>query len=185
MPKRDGSFKRMEELSVTERLAEPNCCQKHWYDFLALRLKGMSVLDVGAGTGYGIDTFREVGIVVHGIDPLPLRKDIEGTTVQRIASKSYDAVIAVDVIEHVEDDIDFFANMTRVARKCVFLSTPNWDVSHAVNPYHVREYTPKELTGFLSGYTYTPFTSDGAARIWPVTTLAEASNNFGVMVNVK
>jgi hypothetical protein len=68
-----------------------------------------------------------------------------GTPIAVIGDGEADAVTAFDVIEHVAEDAEFLLHLVRVARRHVFLTTPNWHVSRAANPCHVREYTPAQL----------------------------------------
>jgi 2-polyprenyl-3-methyl-5-hydroxy-6-metoxy-1,4-benzoquinol methylase len=189
MPKREGGFIRMETLPIEERRSGPGRCQDHWHRFLAPWVKARSVLDVGAGHGFGMDIMHEMGASsVCGIDPLPLRDDIFDTSIEVVQEKAYDVVTACDVIEHIEDDVGFFRALMRVAREYVFISTPNWNISHAENQYHAREYTPDELHLFLEsnapGKHCTFFSSDLYFAIRAVKTLNDAEHNFGVLVNV-
>lgn len=172
MPRRDGPVVPMETLSIERRRAEPDHCQEHWYHYATARLRGMSVLDVGAGTGYGLDILQAGGATpVFGIDPQPLRDYIAPVPIADVASASYDAVLAVDVIEHVEDDRAFLADLLRVARRHVFISTPNWNHWRCTNPHHFREYTPEELAGILSGRRYDALQSDSHNRVHGVASL--------------
>lgn len=185
MPTRIGPVTRMETLSREERLLEPDFCQAHWYKFVAEKCYGLSVLDVGAGTGYGLDILQAAGAgPVCGIDPAPLRPYILPVPIREVTTASYDAVLAVDVIEHVEDDAAFFEDLLRVARKLVFLSTPNWTISQCVNRFHYREYTPEELSELLhrQKYPYALYTSDACGIVSSITDLAAAANSFGVLI---
>lgn len=190
MPRRKKGFTRMETLTVEARLAQPDYCQEMWYRLLAPWARGRTVLEVGAGTGYGVDILRAAGaIVVHGLDPLPLRTDIINTPFETVNPKTYDMTVACDVIEHVEDDEGFLAQMIAVAREYAFFSTPNWNVSRAENEYHVREYSPEELRKLLfrhlpDRWRYTFFSSDAERRVRVVGDLRECENNFGVLVDV-
>lgn len=190
MPRREEGFIRMETLTVEERLAQPDFCQQHWYWLLAPWVRGRAVVEVGAGTGYGVDIMRAAGaVVVHGLDPLPLRDDIINTPFEMVNPNSYDVAVACDVIEHVEEDADFLAQLLRVAREYAFFSTPNWNVSHAQNDYHVREYTPEELRALLAREVpdrrrYTFFSSDAQCNVRAVADLRDCENNFGVLIDV-
>jgi len=187
MPRRDGPVVFMETLSVEERRAECKRFQEHWYRLVGVTwAEGRSILDVGAGTGYGMDIMRSAGATkVDGIDPLPLRPDIAAIPIAAIPTKSYDLVVACDVIEHVEEDVRFFADLIRVARQNVFIATPNWNVSRAKNLYHVREYTPAELRALIGTRNYVALTSDDALSIMPIEKLEDASSNFGVYITVR
>src|SRR5207245_861952 len=46
----------------------------------------------------------------------------------------------------------FVAQLARVARKALFVSTPNFALSRNAHPYHVREYAPHELLRLFSGH---------------------------------
>ena len=99
-------------------------------------------------------------------------------------------VVSVEVIEHVEDPALFLAQLSRIARQGMSLSSPNWTGSRCNWPYHLREYTPKEFFEVLSPHgkvTLFKGTSDGCEvfrikypaihflqnrlRVFPVTAL--------------
>ena len=58
-----------------------------------------------------------------------------------IENKSYDIVTCFDVIEHVVQDKPFFNKLLDVACEAVFITTPNFSRSSAVNIAHCREYS--------------------------------------------
>lgn len=150
MPNREGPAQRIEALPVAERIAAGMNCQAHWYQFLSPLACALgqprTVLDVGAGDGTGLRFFSEAA-AVRGIDPLPLSESVEAAPVSSMPDASFDLVTAIDVIEHVDDDRVFLDELLRISRLGVFISTPNWDRWHCVNPFHLREYTVHELLG--------------------------------------
>ena len=68
------------------------------------------------------------------------------------ADESFDYVISFQVIEHIKNDKEFVAEVSRVLRKGgkFIVSTPNAPMSLTRNPWHVREYTAEELKKLLS-----------------------------------
>jgi SAM-dependent methyltransferase len=107
------------------------------------------VLDVGCGSGEGLKILAGTARKAVGIDLDERLKrndlDIQIKDLREIPDKSFDAVVCIDVIEHVEDDEALVRQLIRVARKYVFVSTPNFAVNLNLWPYHVREYTPREF----------------------------------------
>jgi ubiquinone/menaquinone biosynthesis C-methylase UbiE len=100
-----------------------------------------SVLDVGAGTGRGVAHFidRHDGLEVRGVEPVRAMID-EAERRHRIPTGciveasgdplpfgdgSFDAVCELGVLHHVADPNAIVAEMTRVARRAVFLSDEN------------------------------------------------------------
>ena len=131
--------------------------QMGWYRLAATKIVGDSVLDVGAGMGEGLrvlaaHTPRALGIEVD--DRLRRADDVE-IEIRDLASMpddSFDTVVCVDVIEHVESDRAFVEQLMRVARRRVFVSTPNYAMSLNEWPFHVREYTPRQLHRMLERF---------------------------------
>lgn len=102
-----------------------------------------SCLDVGGGMGEGLSILRRRSRSARAIDQDARLAEfgVELGDVADEADRSYDWVVAVDVIEHVAEDRAFLECLWRVARKGIFLATPNLD-HHPGRawPYHVREY---------------------------------------------
>jgi len=186
MPAQQGEIRRMEKDSVSVRRSFRDRQQEHWYELASKFVSGLSVVDVGAGTGYGLEILKAHGAaLVDGIDPLPVGPDVRLGRVEDLSSDSFDVVIASDVIEHVDDDRGFLAGLLRVARKGVFLSTPNWNYSHCLNVYHLREYTPEEMEDLLRGSTYEPWGVDDRPPLklpWRVPRFMDAPTGFGVWI---
>ena len=145
----------MENLVLDVRMRiEKHQYQAHWYRHVSSMVRGKSILDIGTGSGYGLTILREgEATEVEGFHVAEL-PGVKKATIQDYADRSFDWVSAIDVVEHVEGDREFFRQLLRVAREAVFVSTPNWNVSHARNPYHVREYTPKELRDLLESFGF-------------------------------
>lgn len=121
--------------------------QLPWYEFAAAIVKDSKVLDAGCGLGVGLEILRRTAKEAIGqdLDPRLERPGIVIGSLSDVPSKSYDAVTCIDVIEHVEDDRGFVAELCRIARRLVFATTPNWTITRCQWPYHIREYTPREL----------------------------------------
>jgi SAM-dependent methyltransferase len=130
------------------------------------------VLDLGCGCGYGSAHLAEApGRLVVGLDQSVeatgygrshypssrLRFLRAGATAVPIRSGALDAVVAMEMIEHVEDAKAVLSESRRVLKAggLLLVSTPNRLVTGTVekpsNPYHVREYSPEEFRALLKG----------------------------------
>lgn len=137
------------------------------------------ILEIGTGTGYGIDIIaprcrrfvtmdktrseelaampENVEFVQATVPPLPF------------ADESFDYVVSFQVIEHIKCDREFVREVHRVLKKGgkFIVSTPNRPMSLTRNPWHVREYTADEFGALLS--TFTEVEALGVAgneRVW-------------------
>jgi hypothetical protein len=146
--------------------------QLAWYRFAAQFAQGKTVLDAGCGLGLGLDILRRTAIHAGGqdLDPRLAREGVHIGQLESIASKSFDLVVSIDVVEHVEHDADFVHQLGRIARKAVFVTTPNWTITRCTWPYHLREYTPREFEALLSPIgTVRLFKGNGAGTmVFPV-----------------
>jgi ubiquinone/menaquinone biosynthesis C-methylase UbiE len=99
-----------------------------------------SVLDVGTGTGRGMKHFidRNPGIDVRGVEPVHAMIDqaerngvpsgliVEGRgNALPFEDDSFDVVCELGILHHVGDPDEIVREMTRVARRAVFLSDEN------------------------------------------------------------
>jgi len=139
--------------------------------FLALNAcvdENAAVLDVGFGLGYGLNILSIKAGEVSGVDVdekvleycngtlvgrnprLKVLKLYDGCTLP-FPDKAFDVVTCVDVIEHVPDYSHLIGEMMRVAKKGVFLSTPNRRPENTnkdgtpKNYWHLREWSFPEF----------------------------------------
>jgi SAM-dependent methyltransferase len=130
---------------------------------LAARLARGVVLDAGAGEGYGSDILAEgARVVALELDPLTLAhaaSTYPGIAYVRadlcrlpIAAESLDAIVALQVIEHLRYPETFLLGCRRALRPggVFVLSTPNRETfPSGENPFHAREFDAGELRALL------------------------------------
>jgi hypothetical protein len=141
--------------------------QKKLEQFLCIAGGNDVILDVGVDTVtnnphdnyllfHGSRLSRMIGLTV---DPAPSAFQINGITIPLIRygghsfplrDRAVDIVHANAVIEHVGDDqqqVDFVSEMVRVARKTVFLTTPNrfFPVETHTNIFLLHQILPKQI----------------------------------------
>lgn len=135
------------------------------YHAAAERLSGR-VLEIGTGTGYGMrvvapHTDRFVTLDKHRpanlealLQEVP-NAEFRAASVPPLpfAEGEFDCVISFQVIEHIEADAAFVAEVHRVLKPGgkFIVTTPHAPMSLTRNPWHVREYTAEELRSLLQG----------------------------------
>lgn len=77
---------------------------------------------------------------------------LDDMTRSSLPASSFDCVVSVEVLEHVEEDARFVEEVYRVLKPGgVFLmTTPNGDSVKNTNPDHKRHYTREQLSALLS-----------------------------------
>lgn len=77
---------------------------------------------------------------------------IDDMTKSALADSSFDLVIAIEVLEHVEQDRLFVENVRRVLRPggWFVMTTPNGDDTPEPYPDHKRHYRREQLRGLLA-----------------------------------
>lgn len=138
----------------------------------AAELVGGKVLEIGSGSGYGIEIISPETEKFVTIDKFETEvvKDIISKTkddiefiqmtvppLAGIPDNSFDFVITFQVIEHIENDDFFVKEIYRVLKNngSLIVTTPNKKMSLTRNPWHVREYTVQELDNLLLKYFQT------------------------------
>jgi SAM-dependent methyltransferase len=125
-------------------------------------LKNSAVLEVGCGTGANLRTLRSAGIYGIGLDrslyALSLVKSKENFPLLAgdlndlpIKTKSVGLIIAMDVLEHLENDANGIIESYRVLRKggILILTVPAFKALRGVQDVvtgHKRRYSRKEIT---------------------------------------
>lgn len=131
----------------------------------------VAVVDAGCGEGYGLALLADAGaarVVGLEIDPavcaharrryadghpsIDVRDhDLDADAEPRLAGR-FDLVTSFQVIEHVTDPERHLAALSRLARPdaTILLTTPNRLTlspgrDTPLNPFHVREFSPREL----------------------------------------
>ncbi|GAB2612996.1 class I SAM-dependent methyltransferase [Belliella aquatica] len=119
-----------------------------------------NLLEVGCGEGRGVEVLLEKVESYLGLDKIEevitsLKAKFPNVAFQQavippfhnIASDTYDTVVSFQVIEHIEDDKLFLEEIYRVLKPGgkAIISTPNIRHTLSRNPWHIREYTAKEL----------------------------------------
>ncbi len=129
---------------------------------LAAERVGGKVLEIGTGSGYGVEIIAPRTTQFTTIDKnKPSQEVIKGSNVEFCEAtvpplpfddESFDCVISFQVIEHIKDDHKFVEEVKRVLRPggIFIVSTPNIKMSLTRNPWHVREYTAEQLSQLLA-----------------------------------
>jgi len=131
------------------------------YRWIAERVRGLHVVDVASGEGYGTDQLAREAASVLGIEPNPdayeharlkypraeFRRDIAETFIEPC-----DAVVFLQTIEHVPDADEVLAHFRTQLQPggVAYVSTPNVltlapkGAERSGNPWHVHEYRAEE-----------------------------------------
>ena len=175
MPETPLSFDANEPLPLTgERTAPGIREENYWfqrhvvaYDYVARHVRGARVLDAGCGEGYGTDRLSAVAAETTGVD-------LEEPVIRRAASRyprarfdaanlvslpygdaSFDAVVSLQVIEHLHSPQEFLAECARVLAPggVLIVSTPNrltFSPDGVRNAFHTFEFAPDELRATMA-----------------------------------
>jgi len=129
------------------------------YHHAATMVEG-DILEIGTGMGYGVEIVSPKATRYISIDKQLPQNILQLENVEYYDMEvppidfencSFDSVVSFQVIEHIEEDMEFVREVARVLRpggKFV-VSTPNAPMSLTRNPWHVREYNADELRNLL------------------------------------
>ena len=127
----------------------------------ALTISPKKVLDVGCGTGFTLETFKNYGCVVgvdnseHALKFFKLRGQfrlIQADMEQQLPFKQnkFDTIFAFDVLEHLNNDTYVMNELYRVCKKgsLVIITVPAYQFmwsKHDESLHHKRRYSKKAL----------------------------------------
>jgi ubiquinone/menaquinone biosynthesis C-methylase UbiE len=135
--------------------------------------KGLQVLEIGFGEGYGANLMAQH---LGSVTALDVNKQAVEYANQKYSNDNctfihynghelpfgedkFDAVISFQVIEHIEDDENYLKEIHRVLKKGekAILTTPNRETrlnpgEEPWNEFHVREYNSEQLNEVLSEF---------------------------------
>jgi len=126
-----------------------------------------NVLEIGCGAGRGLETVLAHSEKYTAVDknarlldflqkkyPKATFKAQQIPPLQNLPDNEFDWVISFQVIEHIKDDHQYLKEIQRVLKSGgkAIITTPNILLSLTRNPWHVREYTAKELKSICEKY---------------------------------
>ncbi len=134
------------------------------YEWIAERCRGLDVVDMACGEGYGTHVLARRAARVTGVDANPeaheharLRYSRPGVRFVRDLIESYeepcDAVVFLQTIEHVADPQGVLRHFRELLRPggAAYVSTPNVltlappGAEKSDNPWHLKEYRAEEF----------------------------------------
>jgi len=134
---------------------------KFIFDFVEEYAVGKKVLDVGSAQGWYIKYLKDLGFKVTASDIEKTLAFADVPFVQTVgaelpfADNSFDTVLAINIIEHVEDEKKILAELHRVTKRRLLLSVPNSEddllqkynltFRHQTDRSHYRSYSCEEI----------------------------------------
>jgi SAM-dependent methyltransferase len=134
------------------------------YEWIAERCRGLDVVDMACGEGYGSDVLARRAARVTGVDANPeahaharAKYSAPGVRFERDLVDRYeqecDAVVFLQTIEHVEEPAAVLRHFKSLLRPggSVYVSTPNVltlappGAEKSDNPWHLKEYRADEF----------------------------------------
>ncbi len=162
-------------LSLTGERTLPDVpAENYWYrrhlvvyEWIARRVGGRSVLDMACGEGYGAMVLAGSAAAVVGVDANPEAHEharlryrapnlrfARGLVETWGQANSFDAVVFLQTIEHVQDPAAVLAHFKALLKPggVAYISTPNLltlappGAEKSENPWHIKEYRAEEFT---------------------------------------
>lgn len=137
---------------IHQRLLKP-------YMVIRDQMRG-NVLELGCGEGRGVEQIIKNAETYLGLDKIDsVIRDLQDrySTAQFMQSHfppipisgegEFDRIISFQVIEHIENDRLFLREIYRLLKKggYAIITTPNIKLSLSRNPWHIREYSARQL----------------------------------------
>jgi len=161
----------MSSIQTAERVSHTDLSDNYVYQRSLLayiecaKLVHGDVLELGTGSGYGIEHISKVADRFVTIDKFETGIDFSAYSnveffqmtlpdLSKFEDASFDFVISFQVIEHIQDDDAYVREAARVLKPGgkMIITTPNKNMSITRNPWHIREYTIDELRNLYLKY---------------------------------
>lgn len=175
MPEQTGGLQLTGERTLPGISRENYWFQRHLvaYELAVGKSRGKRVIDIGCGEGYGPAMLSDGAAEVLGVDiadevvaharvtytSANLSFEVMDVSSLEVPSGSYDLAVSFQVVEHLVDESGYFSEIARVIGEsgAAVLTTPNRltispGSDRPINPFHLREYTPREFADVLAGY---------------------------------
>jgi SAM-dependent methyltransferase len=141
------------------------------------------LLEIGCGEGRGVEILMPLVEEYLGLDKIQevidtLQKKYPETEFRQavippfseIEDNSFDSIVSFQVIEHIKNDRLFLEEIHRVLKPGgkAIISTPNIRHTLSRNPWHIREYTSKQLEDLCKSVfqNVKPMGIGGNAKVW-------------------
>jgi SAM-dependent methyltransferase len=138
------------------------------YEWIAERVRGLRVVDLACGEGYGSDVLARAAAAVVGVDANPEAHEHARLRYRRANlrfarglveefDEPCDAITFLQTIEHIHEPEALVRRFARIA-PIAYISTPNRltlappGAEKSENPWHLREYTLAEYRELLEPY---------------------------------
>jgi ubiquinone/menaquinone biosynthesis C-methylase UbiE len=141
------------------------------------------LLEIGCGEGRGVEILMPLVDEYLGLDKIEevidtLKKKFPHAKFRQavipplseIEDNSFDTIVSFQVIEHIKNDRLFLEEIHRVLKPggTAIISTPNIRHTLSRNPWHIREYTSKQLEDLCKTIfkRVQPMGIGGNAKVW-------------------
>lgn len=141
------------------------------------------LLEIGCGEGRGVEILMPLVSEYLGLDKIQevidsLQKKYPQAEFRQavippfstIKDNSFDSIVSFQVIEHIKNDRLFLEEIHRVLKPggIAIISTPNIRHTLSRNPWHIREYTSRQLEDLCKSVfkNVKPMGIGGNSKVW-------------------
>lgn len=156
------------EIASSELVSDNPIHQRLLFPYItAANMVSGDVLEIGCGTGRGVEVLAPSVLHLTGVDKnAPLMDKLQSQypaftfidmflpPLKGLADNSFDFIVTFQVIEHIQNDDLFLKEAHRVLKPGgkIILTTINKKHSLTRNPWHEREYLAEELATLMRKY---------------------------------